>query len=92
MRELRQNLSVYLRRVKAGDTLEVTEHNQPVARLIPYLDADTAVGRLLASGNVVSLASGDLADLPPLPPVQPLQPGSISVSEALQQQKEERLP
>ena len=32
VRELRQNLSVYLDRVKAGETLEVTEHGQPVAR------------------------------------------------------------
>ena len=33
VRELRQNLSVYLDRVKAGETLEVTEHGHPVARL-----------------------------------------------------------
>lgn len=35
VRELRQNLSVYLDRVKAGETLEVTEHGQPVAQLGP---------------------------------------------------------
>jgi prevent-host-death family protein len=35
VRELRQNLSVYLRRVKAGETLEVTERGQPVAELRP---------------------------------------------------------
>jgi prevent-host-death family protein len=39
VRELRQNLSVYLRRVKAGERLVVTEHNVPVADLVP-LDAD----------------------------------------------------
>ena len=32
VRELRQNLSVYLDRVKDGETLEVTEHGHPVAR------------------------------------------------------------
>ena len=32
VRELRQNLSVYLRRVGAGQTLEVTERGRPVAR------------------------------------------------------------
>lgn len=35
IRELRQNLSVYLRRVAEGETLEVTERGRPVARLAP---------------------------------------------------------
>lgn len=38
VRELRQNLSVYLRRVKAGETLEVTEHGRLVASLGPPRD------------------------------------------------------
>lgn len=35
VRELRQNLSRYLERVKAGDALEVTERGRVVARLVP---------------------------------------------------------
>ena len=35
VRELRQNLSVYLRRVKAGETLEVKERGHRVAVLAP---------------------------------------------------------
>lgn len=35
VRELRQNLSKYLDRVKAGEPLIVTEHGREVARLIP---------------------------------------------------------
>ena len=35
VRELRQNLSKYLDRVKAGEQLIVTEHGREVARLIP---------------------------------------------------------
>jgi len=35
IRELRQNLSRYLDRVKAGETLVVTEHGREVARLVP---------------------------------------------------------
>jgi prevent-host-death family protein len=34
VRELRQNLSKYLDRVKAGEDLVVTEHGREVARLI----------------------------------------------------------
>jgi prevent-host-death family protein len=33
--ELRQNLSSYLRRVEAGERLTVTDHNRPVAELVP---------------------------------------------------------
>ena len=35
VRELRQNLSRYLDRVKAGEALTVTEHGRPVAHLVP---------------------------------------------------------
>lgn len=35
VRELRQNLSKYLDRVKAGEDLVVTEHGHEVARLVP---------------------------------------------------------
>lgn len=35
VRELRQNLSKYLARVKAGEDLVVTEYGHEVARLVP---------------------------------------------------------
>lgn len=35
VRELRQNLSRYLDRVKEGEALVVTEHGREVARLVP---------------------------------------------------------
>ena len=33
--ELKNNLSRYLRSVEAGEELEVTDHDRPIARLIP---------------------------------------------------------
>ncbi|CAN5464561.1 hypothetical protein BH20ACT19_BH20ACT19_09750 [soil metagenome] len=33
IRELRQNASRYLREVKRGETVEVTERGEPIARL-----------------------------------------------------------
>ena len=52
VRELRQNLSVYLDRVKAGETLEVTEHGQPVARLTPNPpERLSIVDRMIADGR-----------------------------------------
>lgn len=39
VRDLRQNLSRYLERVKEGETLTVTERGHEVARLVPSRDA-----------------------------------------------------
>jgi prevent-host-death family protein len=39
VRELRQNLSRYLERVKEGETLTVTERGHEVARLVPSRNA-----------------------------------------------------
>ena len=86
VRELRQNLSVYLRRVIAGETLEVTEHGRPVARLTPLPRGDDPIERLAAEGRLAQRARGDLLDLgPPLPSTGPL-----SISRALEEQRNER--
>ena len=87
VRELRQNLSVYLRRVKAGEPLEVTERGQPVARLEPIVDEDDPLARLEARGLVVRRGSGNLADLPPPLRVELERP----LSEILEELREERL-
>jgi prevent-host-death family protein len=62
VRELRQNLSVYLRRVKAGQTIEVKERGQRVAVLAPAGANATALERLIAAGRATP-ARGDLLDL-----------------------------
>jgi prevent-host-death family protein len=51
VRELRQNLSVYLERVKRGETLVVTERRQEVAILKPIGPRDRLVERLVAEGR-----------------------------------------
>ena len=38
VRELRQNASLYLSRVAAGELIEITERGRPVARLVPITD------------------------------------------------------
>lgn len=53
VRELRQNLSVYLARVKKGQALTVTEHGRAVAELRPLPAPTDAVGRLVEEGRVV---------------------------------------
>jgi prevent-host-death family protein len=50
--ELRQNLSVYLRRVARGERLVVTDRNRPVAELGPAPTTGAALDRLIAEGRV----------------------------------------
>ena len=84
VRELRQNLSVYLRRVKAGETLEVTEHGQTVARLTPQPpDTLSPLQRLIAEGRATAPTRSH-KDLPP-----PLKIEGVSVSEVLQHMRDE---
>jgi prevent-host-death family protein len=51
VRELRQNLSVYLQRVAAGETLRVTDRGHDVALLVPLAAQTSTVERLVASGR-----------------------------------------
>jgi prevent-host-death family protein len=53
VRELRQNASKYLARVKAGETVEVTERGALIARLTPPRPADSARDRLIAEGRLI---------------------------------------
>jgi prevent-host-death family protein len=62
IRELRQNLSRYIDRVKAGESLTVTEHGREVARLSPAGPRDSAVARLVSERGA-TMPVGRLADL-----------------------------
>ena len=80
VRELRQNLSVYLRRVEQGETLEVTEHGRLVARLAPAPASETSnLDRLIAEGRATP-ASRPIASLPQ--PRKP-KPGARPLSETI---------
>ena len=85
VRELRQNLSVYLARVATGDVFQVTDRNRVVALLTPLPAAATAVQRLVASGRAAT-ASRDLLALG-----RPTRRGKTSVSQALEGVREDRL-
>ncbi len=61
VRELRQQASRYLREVERGDSIEVTDHGRPVARLIP-IPRSHGVDQLLATGQL-SPSAGDPLEL-----------------------------
>ena len=64
VRDLRQHLSRYLRRVERGERLVVTERRRPVALLGPLPEEDDILDHLIAIGEATP-AAGDLLDLPP---------------------------
>jgi prevent-host-death family protein len=85
IRELRQNLSVYLREILRGKSFEVTDRGQPVALLIPMPRAATPLQKLIAAGRA-SAPAGDLLELG-----LPKGGASTAASEALAEQRDERI-
>jgi prevent-host-death family protein len=85
VRELRQHLSRYLRRVAEGERLVVTERRRPVAILGPLPDREDVLDYLTATGELTE-ATDDLLDLPP-----PRRTEGPPTSEILDELRAERL-
>jgi prevent-host-death family protein len=88
VRELRQNLSVYLRHVREeGRAYEVTERGEPVAHLTPMPDRQlSSYERMLAEGRITP-ATRPWEELPePLPPL----PGK-QLSDVLREMRDEEI-
>jgi len=81
VRELRQQASAVLRRVEAGETVEVTDRGRPVAVLVRTLPA--GLDRLEREG-LIRPAQGDLLEITPIP----LPSGARSPSEVLAMARE----
>lgn len=60
IRELRDHLSRYLERVKAGATVSVTDHGRVIATIVP----------MTYSKHVLELAAQGLVRLPTRPPIR----------------------
>ncbi len=86
VRELRQHASRYLDRVKAGETVEVTERGRLVALLVPPNPATSARDRLVASGRLHPAARPFR-----LPQRAPMHPGAPDTGEVLDELREDRL-
>lgn len=65
IRQLKQNADALVRRVVAGETIEITERGRPVARMVPLpgrsmLDQMMADGRATRPrGNLLSITAKD---------------------------------
>jgi antitoxin (DNA-binding transcriptional repressor) of toxin-antitoxin stability system len=88
VRELRQNLSIYLDKVKEGETLQVTEFGRVVALLSP-LPAEklSPFERMVREGRAIA-PKGSFKDRRP---PQPAPPGTPSSEEMLAADREDRI-
>jgi prevent-host-death family protein len=77
IRELRDTLTQTIRRVRNGESIEVTHDGEPIAMLVPY-SADRRA-QLIAEGKLRPARRRRTYPLPP--PLR--QTGPISASEAL---------
>lgn len=84
VRELRQEASAILRRVKAGESVVVTEHGKPVAQIIPA--GASKYEQWIARGLIRPAANpGGLKDCEPAK----LPKGRKSLSVLLQEMRDE---
>jgi prevent-host-death family protein len=82
IRELRDNLPAVIRRVRAGEGIEVTDHGHPVARLVP-INVRSQYEQLVAEGRILP-PEIDLLDVPPVP----ARPGMPTASQILAEMRE----
>ena len=81
IRELRDSLTATIRRVRMGETIEVTHHGAPVAMLAP-VPADR-IDRLVAAGDVTP--GGPRAGLRRFPVT-----GELTASQAIEDDRADR--
>jgi prevent-host-death family protein len=69
VRELRDHLSAYLERVKAGEVFTVTEHGRPIAKLVRDDPGSARLLELAAEGRVTLPSRPRIrwADIPHVP-------------------------
>jgi prevent-host-death family protein len=79
IRELKAQLSTYLRRVEAGETVTITRHGKPVGRIVPV---GTTLEARLAALEQAGLLAWNGERLPLLAPVAETQ-GPVTVAELL---------
>lgn len=85
--DLKANLSRYLREVRRGGEIQVTDRGTPVARLVPPAEPeDEHLSRLIKLG-VLRAGQGDAAAVLDEPPLEI----PTSLSEALAAEREDRV-
>ena len=84
--ELNQQTARVLERIKAGETLEISEYGKPVARLVPAMPTTGVplLDQLIAQGRAIPAAAP--GPIPPTPPRDEHEDG-VSLTDTLAQMR-----
>jgi prevent-host-death family protein len=63
LRELNQNPSRAVARVRAGESLLVTDRGRPILRMVPEVESPGVLSRLVADGTATAPAETGMPDL-----------------------------
>jgi prevent-host-death family protein len=66
IRELKAHLSIYLKQVKAGATLVVTERGQPIGRIVPIRSSREEKLQGLIEAGILAWSGHKLAPMAPV--------------------------
>ncbi|MBN1890148.1 MAG: type II toxin-antitoxin system prevent-host-death family antitoxin [Thermoflexales bacterium] len=66
VRELKTRLSEYLRQVKTGQTIVITEHGQPVGRIVPATRTIDARLRAMVQAGLIAWSGKKLSLMAPV--------------------------
>ena len=84
--ELNQQTARVLERIKAGETLEISEYGKPVARLVPAVPTTGVplLDQLIAQGRAIPATAP--GPIPPTPPRDEQEDG-VSLTDTLAQMR-----
>ncbi len=91
IRELRQHASQYLRRVRAGETITLTDRGEPFAEIRPVNYRGSALDRLIATGRAKP-AEADFTEFLDEYPPMPAKRGERPLSELVIQLRADERP
>jgi prevent-host-death family protein len=82
IRELRQHASKYLKLVKQGESIEITERGEPIAMISPIPKKESVLERLRREGRLIPAKKpGSILDIEPAPE----EPGLPPLSDVLKE-------
>jgi antitoxin (DNA-binding transcriptional repressor) of toxin-antitoxin stability system len=91
IREVTRNTSRAIHQAAAGETIVITEHDQPIAMLVPLPNTGNAVlDRMIRDGDLVPPTTpGGVAALLAIPAIDTGNP--VDLAQAVSDDREERL-
>ena len=89
-RELKTRLGTYLRHVREGATIIVTDRGRPVAELRPLRSSERDVEGRLQELVLSGLVSGEVAERKPFAPFEPIEVSGGPLSDTIRDERKDR--